>query len=87
MKTTLELSNTFSTQQKGIEKIQPILTLDANLTYLPNLGPLGVIGRDLISDCAISGHLVLKRQAIKCAGDYNKSQSFLTRPKSDMCAQ
>ena len=62
-------------------------TVRGPLTYLPNLGPLGVIGRDLISDCAISGHLVLKRQAIKCAGHYNKSQSFLTRPKSDMCAQ
>ena len=72
MKTTLELSNTFSTLHNGIETIQPILKLDANSTYLPNLGPLGVIGRDLISDCAISGHLVLKRQAIKCAGHYIK---------------
>ena len=53
MKTTLELSNTFSTLQKGIETIQPISKLAANLTYLPDLGPLGVIGRDLISDCAI----------------------------------
>ena len=87
MKTTLELSNTFSTLHKGIQTIQPISKLDANLTYLPNLGPLGVIGRDLISDCAIPGHLVLKRQAIKCAGHYNKSQSFLTSTKSDMCAQ
>ena len=87
MKTTLELSNTFSTLQKEIETIQPISKLAANLTYLPNIGPLGVIGRDLISDCAISGHLVLKRQAIKCAGDNNKSQSFLTKTKSDMCAQ
>ena len=87
MKTTLELSNTFSTLQKGIETIQPISKLATNLTYLPDLGPLGVIGRDLISDCAISGHLVLKRQAIKCAGDNNIRQSFLTKPKSDMCAQ
>ena len=34
-----------------------------------------------------SGQLVLKRQAIKCAGDNNKSQSFFTKPIIYMCAQ